>query len=75
MHSAHNTVQYTRLDKLRSDVIRKELEISGTQAIRSKHNQNWINYLERMDNTRLQKHTLKYKPQRRRDRGHPRKRW
>jgi len=28
---------YTRLDKIRSEVIRKELEISGMQDVRSKH--------------------------------------
>jgi len=28
---------YTRLDKIRSKVIRKELEISGIQDVRSKH--------------------------------------
>ena len=66
---------YARLDKIRSEVIRKELEISGIQDVRSKHKQNWINHLERMDNTRLPKHTLNYKPRGRRDRGRPRKRW
>jgi len=66
---------YTRLDRIRSDVIRKELEISGIQYVRSKYKHNWINHLERMDNTRLPKHALNYKPRRRRDRGRPRKRW
>jgi len=33
---------YTRLDRIRSDVIRKELEISGIQDVRSKYRQNWI---------------------------------
>jgi hypothetical protein len=42
---------YTRLDKIRSEVIRKELKISGMQAVRSKHKQSWTNHLERMDNT------------------------
>jgi hypothetical protein len=46
---------YTRLDKIRSEVIRKELEISGIQDVRSKHKQNRINHLERVDNTRLLK--------------------
>jgi hypothetical protein len=46
----------TRLDKTRSEVIRKELEISGIQDVKSKYKQNWINHLERMDNTRLPKH-------------------
>jgi hypothetical protein len=60
---------------LRSVVMRKELKISGIQDVRSKYQQNWINRLKRMDNTRLPKHALNYKPQGRRDRGRPRKRW
>jgi hypothetical protein len=66
---------YARLDKISSEVIRKELKISGIQDVRSKHKHNWINHLERMDNTRLPKHDLNYKPRVRRDRGRPRKRW
>jgi hypothetical protein len=66
---------YTRVDKIRSEVISKELEISGIQDVRSKHEQNWINHLERIDNTRLPKHALNYKPRGRRDRRRPRKRW
>jgi hypothetical protein len=31
---------YTRLDKIRSEVIRKELKISGIQDMRSKYKQN-----------------------------------
>jgi len=66
---------YTRLDKTRSEDIRQQLEISGIQDVRLKYKQNWINHLERMDNTRLPKYALTYKPQGRRDRGCPRKRW
>jgi len=65
---------YTRLDKIRSEVIRKELEISGIQDVRSKHKQNWINHLERMENTRLPKHALNYKSRGRRDRGRTKRR-
>ena len=54
--------RYTRLNKIRSEVIRKELEMSGIQDVRSKHKQNCINYLERMNNSRLPKHALNYKP-------------
>jgi hypothetical protein len=46
---------HTRLDKIRSEVIRNELEISGIQDVRYKYKQNWINHLERTDNTRLPK--------------------
>jgi hypothetical protein len=48
----------TGLDKIRSEVIRKELETSGIQDVRSKHKQNWINHPERMDNTRMPKRAL-----------------
>jgi len=34
---------YTRLDKIRSEVIRKELEISGIQEERLIYKQNWLN--------------------------------
>jgi len=66
---------YKRLDKIRSEVIRQELEISGIQDVRLKYKQNWIIHLERMANTRLLKHPLNYKPRGRRDRGSPKKRW
>ena len=75
MHFLISVKGYTRLDKIRSKVVRIELEISGIQGVRSKHKQNWINYLERMDITRIPKHALNYKPRERRDRGRPRKRW
>jgi len=75
MHFQRSVKGYTRLDKIRSEVIRKELKTSGIQDVKSKYKHNWINHLERIDNTRLLKHALKYKPRGRRDRGHPRKRW
>jgi len=73
MHFLRSVMGYTTLDKIRSEVIRKELEISGIQDMRLKYKQNWINHLERMDNSRLPKHVLNYKPRGRRDRGCPRK--
>ena len=60
---------YTRLERIRSEIIRKELKISGIQDLRTKYKQNWINHLERMDNNRLPKHAINYKPRGRRDRG------
>jgi hypothetical protein len=68
MRFLRSVTGYTKLDKIGSEVIRKELEISGIQDVRLKYKQNWINHLERMDNTRLPKHALNYK-----SRG--RKRW
>ena len=66
---------YTRLDKIRREVVRKELKISRIQDVRAKYKQNCINHLERMDNTILPKQAFKYKPRGRRDCGRPRKRW
>ena len=74
MRFLRSVTGYTRLDGIRSEVIRRELEISGAQNVRLKYKQNWINHLERMDNTRLPKHALNYKPRGRRDRGRSRKR-
>jgi hypothetical protein len=73
MHFLRSVNGYTRLDKIRSKVIRKEVEIPAIQDMRSKYKQNWINHLERMDNTRPPKHALNYKPRGRRDHGRPRK--
>jgi hypothetical protein len=75
MRFLRSVAGYKRLDKIRSQDIRQELEISGIQDVRLKYKQNWINHLERMDNTRLPKYVLIYKPQGRRDLGSPRKRW
>jgi len=62
MHFLRSVTGYTRLDKIRSEIIRKELEIPGIQDVRSKYKQNWINHLDRMDNNILWKHILNYKP-------------
>jgi hypothetical protein len=75
MRFLRSVTGYTRLDKIRNEDIRQELEISGIQDVRLKYKQNWINHLERMDNTRLPKYALTYKPQERRNRGRPKKPW
>jgi hypothetical protein len=59
-HLLRSVKGYTRLHKIGSKIIRKELEIYGIQEVSIKHKQNWINHLERMDYTRLPKHTLNY---------------
>ena len=64
MHFLKSVKGYTRLDKLRSKIIRKELEIPGIQDVRTKYTQNCINHLERIDNNGLPKHVLNDKPPR-----------
>jgi hypothetical protein len=62
MRFLRSVTGYTRLDKIRNEDIRQELEISGIQDVRFKYKQNWINHLDRTDNTRLPKYDLTYKP-------------
>jgi hypothetical protein len=75
MRFLRSVTGYTRLDKIRNEDIRQELKISGIQDVRLKYKRNWLNHLDRMDNTRLPKYSFTYKPRGRRDRGRPRKRW
>jgi len=42
--------------------------------VRLKYEQNWINHVERTDNTRPPTHALNYEQRGRRDRGHPKER-
>jgi len=65
---------YTRLDKIRSEVIGKELEISGIQDVRSKH-KTGSTILKEWTTPDFPKHALNYKSRGRRDRERPRKRW
>ena len=44
-------------------------------SVRNKYKQNWIDHLERMEDSRLPKYALYYKPLGKRDRGRPRGRW
>jgi len=53
---------YTSLGKIRSEIIRKEIEIPGIQAVRTKYKQNWISQLERMYNNTLPKHAFNCRP-------------
>ena len=75
MRFVRRVTGYTKLDRTRNEIIRKEIEIPGIRDVRTKYKQNWINHLERMDKNRLPKHALDYKPRGRRDRGRARKRW
>ena len=38
--------------------MREELQISGIDSARDKYKQNWINSLERMEDSRLRKNAL-----------------
>jgi len=46
MRFLRSVTGYTRLGKISSEVIRRELDISGIQDVRLKYKQNWINHLK-----------------------------
>jgi len=74
MHFLRSVTGYTRLDKIRSEEKKRTRDLWNTR--RETQIQTKLDYhLERMDNTRLPKHALNYKPRGRRDCGCPRKRW
>ena len=62
---------YTRLDKIRSEVIRKKLEIlwNTRREIQTQTK------LDRWTTPDFRTHAINYKPRGRRDHGRPRKRW
>jgi len=69
MRFLRSATGYTRLDKVRSEDITKELEISGIQDLRLKYKQK----LDQPPRKNGQHQT--YKRRGRRDRERPRKRW
>lgn len=65
----------TRLDHIRNDDIRAELDIFSLNR-RIEHNRRqWMEHIERMDDTRITKQVVQYRPQGRRSQGRPYKRW
>jgi hypothetical protein len=65
----------TRMDHTRNEEIRTELEMYAIQDKITEHRIRWSAHLQGMDNSRLHKQALLYKPRGRRDVGRPRKRW
>jgi hypothetical protein len=63
---------YTRLDKIRSEVIRKELEISGIQDVRSKHNKTGSTILKEWTTPDSRNTPSTTNLEEKRDRGRPR---
>jgi hypothetical protein len=65
----------TRMDHVRNEEIRTELDMYAIQDKITEYRIRWSAHLQRMDNSRLSKQALLYKPRGRRDVGRPRKRW
>jgi hypothetical protein len=65
----------TRLDRLRNDDIRRELNIFSLNRKIGDNKRQWMDHIDRMPDESLVKQAVRYHPQGRRDRGRPIKRW
>ena len=65
----------TRRDKIRNDVIRGQVGIAKLQNKIDSAQLRWLGHLERMDDGRVAKRRWEWRPNGRRPRGRPRKRW
>ena len=65
----------TRLDKIRNEDIRAELQVEPLLSILKKSRDNWSGHLLRMSPNRLPLQAWEYKPIGKRDVGRPRKKW
>jgi hypothetical protein len=57
----------TKLDHIKNEDIRKELDIDSTQYKIENYRKKWIEHLDKMPDERVTKQILKYKPEGRRD--------
>jgi hypothetical protein len=61
----------TKLDHIKNEDVRKELDIDSTQYKIENYREKLIEHLDRMPDERIPKQILKYKPKGRRDQGRP----
>ena len=65
----------TKLDKEKNQYIRQKTGAQNIVQEIKQYQEKWLKHVQRMDTSRLPKQALKYKPNRRRNIGRPRKRW
>lgn len=65
----------TRMDQIRNEDIREELQIYSIKEKITNNKEQWKEHIERMAESRLPKRIQNYFPRGRRDVGRPRKRW
>jgi hypothetical protein len=66
---------YRLIDHRRSECIREELQITDINSRIKYYQMKWLKNLERMEQNRIPKLLLNYKPRGRRDQGRPCRRW
>jgi hypothetical protein len=65
----------TRLDKIRNEDIRKELGVFSINDRTRRYRQDWLEHVERMEEERVPKQAVWYRPKGRRDPGGQRRGW
>ena len=75
MTTLRTIARKTRRDKIRNTTIRNQLGVAPVMNKIEKGQLRWLGHLERMENTRIAKKRWIWKPDGRRSRGRPRKRW
>ena len=66
---------YTLLDHQKSAYIRQQLNMINLNEIIQKHKQDWCEHVRRMENIKIPKQILDYKPKGKRYIGRPKRRW
>jgi hypothetical protein len=66
---------YSKLDSQRNVDVREKLKVQSIVDENQTFQTNWKEQVERMQDERLPKLTSKYKPEGKRNRGRPKKRW
>ena len=65
----------TKLDKEKYQCIREKTGAQNIVKEIKQYQKKWLQHVQRMDTNRLPRQALKYRPERRRNIGRPKKRW
>jgi hypothetical protein len=75
MKFLRRTAGYTKLDKKRNTEILTELKINSVLEHIDKYTNNWNQHVQRMDQSRIPRQIMTYRPKGKRSLGTPLKRW
>jgi hypothetical protein len=75
MNFLRKTKGCTKLDHITNQMIRTELNIYPVNDTIEQYRNNWFQHINRVQDTRLPKRALQYRPSGKREIGRPKKRW
>jgi hypothetical protein len=65
----------TKLDKEKNQCIREKTGALNIVQEIKEYQKKWLQHVQRMDTNRIPRQALRYRPERRRNVGRPKKRW